>query len=220
MRKWSFALGSSILVALVSAPAFAGVIYTNGPANGQTNAFGIDVGVSTADSFTVSSAATALSAIFTAWELPGDTISQIDYEILSGSHNGTVLASGTASTFDTFQYVNVYDYNIDSVAFNFSTSVSLSPGTTYWLLLQNAVPTTASDSVFWDMNNGPSSAWNSVSGNLTPGCAVSGEREGDNSCSETFSILDSAATPEPGSLALGGIGFLMLAGALRRKLRS
>jgi hypothetical protein len=218
MSKWNFALGSSILVTLVSAPAFAGVIYTNGPANGQTNAFGINVGVSTADSFTVSSAATALSAIFTAWELPGDTLSQVDYEILTGSHNGTVIASGTASTVDTFQYVNGDGFDIDSVAFNFSTGVSVSPGTTYWLLLQNAVPTVASDSVFWDMNNGPSSAWNSTSGNLTPHCGDDGE--GDNSCSEAFSILGNPATaPEPGSLALGGTGFLMLAGFVRRKLR-
>lgn len=223
MKSRSFALASFILVSILGTPVLAGVVYDNGTTTGNAVAWGISGGFSVADSFTLASDSTVLAAIFTAWELPGDTVSGVSYEILndsSGLPGSTVLASGSVTPYDTFLYQNDYSYDIDSIAFNFGSGVSLSAGTTYWFLLQDATATTNGDSVFWDENgNGPSVTWTSSNGLLSPP-DCSGDDD-PTTCSQTFSLLDNTVGPEPGSLALGGGGMLLLAcGTLRRKRRS
>jgi hypothetical protein len=82
------------------------------------------------------------------------------------------------------------------------TPVTLGAGT-YYLELYNAVASSGV-SVFWDENNGPSTAYeNDTTGPIG---------------SETFAIYGtSAATPEPGTMIMFGTGVLGLLGAARRR---
>jgi hypothetical protein len=83
---------------------------------------------------------------------------------------------------------------------------------TYYFTLQNAV-TGDGNPAYWDINNGPSVAFENtignVNGNLGPG-----------SNSDTFSITGSAATPEPSSFLLLGSGLAGFAGMIRRKIKA
>jgi len=82
---------------------------------------------------------------------------------------------------------------------------------TYWLNMQNAV-VSSGDPVYWDENDGPSSAIDSSLGSIA---------------SEAFTLLGTSATdttsttsttPEPSSILLIGTGILGTAAVLRRRL--
>ena len=125
------------------------------------------------------------------------------------------LGSGTASVsvLSTIFSSNTYGYPVDSDTFSF-TGITLGPGT-YYLTLQNAVLNN-SDDVYWDENDGAGvTAYESADGELSGSCSTDGS--GTGTCAESFQILGTTGTaPEPGTFALGGMGLLMLAGALRR----
>lgn len=207
---------AAVLCLLMALPASAGVLYDNGPVNGTIQSWTINYGYQVADSFTLSSASTVTGANLYVWLYAGDNFTQVDWSILDGTGNalGATLASGTAAVTTTFQYTNGYD--VDFSTFSILPNVSLGAGT-YFLMLQNAV-SSSGDAVYWDENRGPSVAWESAIGYLTPGAGgVCTAQSGY--CSQTFQVLGTTgAVPEPGSLALVGSGILLLAGLLRRKL--
>jgi hypothetical protein len=196
-------------VALAAGSAGASTIYSNGPYDGTVLGFTINSGYSVADSFTGSGVATG--ANFVSWNFTGDTPQSVDWEITSGnplSGGGfTELGSGTATITPAFLLNNGQGFDLYSDTISFS-GVTLAGGD-YWFMLSDATDT-GGNPMYWDDNNGPSSAWESDLGDLTN--YSSGFDPGSNS--EAFSILG-GGTPEPATWALMLAGFAGLGSALR-----
>jgi hypothetical protein len=195
------------LLGLAAAAKADPVVYDNGPINGTINAYPINGGSSVTDSFVLSTGTTVSDAEHVGmWTclyvcaMP----TTVDWSITSGPFSGTTIASGTAvltaTPFSTNGYFQIWD-----VSFIFP-GVSLAAGT-YWFQLQNATADIYTV-VYWDQNNGPSSA--------------KGAFHPDVTGSESFQLTGTAGggtTPEPGSLTLLGSGLIGVAQILRRKLR-
>jgi hypothetical protein len=181
-----------LLFAIGVFPACADVtVYNNGPVNGAVGAWTINYGFTVTDSFTLSSAADISGVTFAVWAFSGDAMTGVDWSITTAAFGGTTEASGTASTTQTYDFTNGSGYDIDYERFSIP-GVTLIAGT-YWLQLQNAV-VASGDPIFWDENDGPSSAYlDSVDFPIG---------------SETFKIT----SPEPDSIIL--LCTLLLAAAL------
>jgi hypothetical protein len=199
------ALAGSMLLAGASK---ADVLYDNGPANGQVDAWTINSGFAVANAFTLGSAAQVTGLNFTVWNSGSDVTSAIDWSIVTSPTLGTTLASGTASVSQVFAYTNTFGYsvNADSIAI---PAVALVAGT-YWIELQNAV-VTGGDQVYWDINGGPSQVWENSLG-YNPDPATYGV---NGSSSDTFQIIGPTSAPEPASALLFGLPLAAIA-ALRR----
>jgi hypothetical protein len=199
---------AALLFAIGVAPASAGILYDNaGPSTGTTDAWGISFGISTADSFALSYAATIAGANFDVWVRPGDTLASVDWIIASDPFGSTTYAFGTATGItQTPLSLQIDGYDVDTESFVIP-NLSLTAGT-YWLLLQNAVVSNG-DHIYWDQSDGPSQAWNSDYGYLS---GYTGACNSPCTYSETFQIL----TPEPASFGLLAMGLLALA-TLRRR---
>jgi len=208
-----------ILCLVLAAPALAQWSYENGPINGNVDAWTINFGYTVSDSY-VAAGASVNGFAFGARELPGDTMTAVDWILSTGPCSnpqggcGTILGSGTASgnnLTDKFLSYNQFGYQIDLITVS-NLNVPENSGTEYWLTLANAV-LPSGDPVFWDENSGigchsqgcPSSAYESAEGTIP---------------SESFTIngTGGGTTPEPGSVMLFGSGVLGLLGVLRRKL--
>ena len=169
------------------------VLYENGQVNGTGNAWTINSGFIVSDTFTLAVSATVRDFDIWLWELPGDTVTSIEWSITSQENGGFVFASGTtASVFDSFISTNQFGYNIDELTVT-GLHVPL-PAGTFWLNLQNAtVPT--GDPVYWDENNG--------AGCGSPGCP---SQASTNSVgvipSETFDITGTPSTVTITTLAV------------------
>jgi hypothetical protein len=198
--------------ALGGAAAHADTLYSNGPINGETNAWTINFGFSVADSFTIGSTSSITGMDFGTWNFPGSSSSSVDWAILTGEPgSGTVLFSGTASLTDTAVTTNSLGYTIDLDTLSLS-GISLTSGT-YWVELSNIVDSQGNP-VFWDVNGGPSQAWESELGDVTT--CPDGQPGPNNRCSTAFDIFGNAVSdvPEPGSiwlltaaLSMFGLGF-------------
>jgi hypothetical protein len=200
----------SLVGAIATVPAFAGTLYTNGPVDGTFSGWTIDSGLSVSDSFTLAQASTLTGADFSVWLFPGDTLTSVDWSIGVAPYDGSEEA-GTAMPTGVLEFVNEYGFSIDAESFSIP-SLSL-PAGTYWLTLQNA-STSLGDQVFWDINNGPSIAFESYYGNVN-----GNEEPGSNS--DAFDIYGaSAATPEPSSFLLLGSGLLGFASVMGRRVRA
>ncbi len=210
----------SLMMAAV--PATAQTVYSNGPINGNNDAWTINFGFIVSDTFNVANNNTTITgANFGIWLFPGDTLTSAELSITSSENGGTSYFDQTVNFTAISCHFNQFgDFNIcnESTAFNGPT---LNSGT-YWLNLQNAsVP--SGDPVFWDENSGV--------GCTSPGCPSSASRnEVGTIPSESFTVLGTQSSttststtttgtvPEPGSLMLFGSGILGLVGMLRRKL--
>jgi hypothetical protein len=194
------------------------VLYKNGPINGicdiegcTVDAWTINFGFEVTDSFTISSASTIHGFNFALWLYPGDTLSSVDWAFgtcpfCSDAGSGTASGSGLSSS---FMFTNQYGFNVWDVSVTgLDVHVIGGPPQSYWLTLQNAtVP--SGDPVYWDENNGPSSAETDCIHNYL-GCIPS----------ESFNIVgtpDTGTTPEPSSILLLTSGMIALSGAVRRK---
>jgi hypothetical protein len=191
------------------------VLYNNGQANGCCDAWPINLGSVTSDTFTLASASTVSGFDFYTWEFPGDQVLTVDWSITSGEFGGTSYGSGTASLIDKFLSSNAYGYNVDKVTAS-GLNVALNAAT-YWLNLQNAV-TKEGNTVYWDENSGVGCRGDDGKGGGCPSKAS--ESAVGTIPSEPFDILGNGTgtTPEPGGIILlvSGIG---LAGALRNRVR-
>jgi PEP-CTERM motif len=194
----------SLAVAVVPAAA-DDILYSNGPYNGEVNAWEIGNGVTVSESFTLGKAAQIKAISFVAWVIPGDTISEVDGSF-SAMENGP--PGGTYNTTKSNIKVpppiigtNEYGYEVDLITLT-GLDINLDAGT-YWLNIDTAL-TDQGDPVFWDENSGPSLASQSALGTIP---------------SESFTLTGGSGdtTPEPSSLALFGSGVLGLGGLLRRR---
>jgi hypothetical protein len=199
----------TVMMAMFAVPASAtDVLYDNGPLDGTLSAWTINFGYAVADSFTLSGASTLTGLNFWVWANSGDVPKTVDFEIGTGTpfSSFTVLDSGTINLTNTFLKTNSSGFDLDEESVS-GGNYNLGAGT-YYLVLQNAT-TANSSALYWDINNGPSTAYESsfgpVKDNLFPG-----------SNSDSFQILGTTSAPEPGTLTLLGTGLLFLVGRRRR----
>jgi uncharacterized repeat protein (TIGR03803 family) len=159
------------------------VIYENGPVNGTVNAWSISYGYIVSDSFVpngnpgncVYGGNCVNGFDIYLWELPGDSLTSLDWSITTQPNGGTVLGSGTvsgANLTDQFISTNQLGYDIDNISAT-GLNVSVTSGNPYWINLFNAsVP--SGDPVYWDENSGvgchsngcPSQAYQSTTGTI------------------------------------------------------
>jgi hypothetical protein len=208
MRFSRYLLGGLLAVA----PLYAGVLYDNGPVNGNYTGIGIYPGQDIEDSFTLSAGSTVTGFTFADWHNPGDFITAVNWTISDTPDQTNVYGSGadapvsnsllcTASGTCGQGTYDVAENEVDGL------NVSLAAGT-YYLTLTDGVNSLGA---YWDMNNGPSTAY--AFDGTTP--LLNYFETGSNS--ETFQILGGSSTPEPGTVLLAACGLLGVAGALRRR---
>ena len=177
--------------------ARAGTLYSNGLLNGTINAYDIATPTPLSNSFILSSASTLTGAQLGLWVAsPGNPPTSVHWAIGTTPFGGQV-ASGTAGLSSVFiqDYLGVSYAQYEST---FSLSEAVNAGT-FYLTLNNA--SAGGPAVYWDETNGPSTPY-----------GVGG--------SESFQIFGNpAATPEPATLTLLGIGFAGLAGLGWRRRR-
>jgi len=153
-------------------------IYDNGPTNGNTDAWTINFGFITSDSFNVSqgnnTSITGMS--FAAWMAPGDVLDSAEVSITSSENGGTSYFDQIVSFTQSGCIGNEFGYNVCTETASFN-GPALNSGT-YWLNLQNA-SSAAGDPMYWDENSGPSQASQNDVGTIP---------------SESFTILGSSTT--------------------------
>jgi len=196
-------------------------VYSNGGLNGTL--FGWTIGYynySVADTFTLTSGTVVSDASYGSWNfyyynsqgnLEWDKTTSINFGIGTCPTCDNIVA-GTANTSD--KYLGTNGYALFWNTFNFAPTYL--PAGTYWLHLGGAQSIVAAPS-YWDVNGGPSAAWESYYGYL-PGSSFDCYYIAPGTCSESFSISGPSSTPEPGSLMLLGSGLLGLGGIIRRRL--
>ncbi len=145
-----------MLIALgltMALPARAGIVYENGPIDGQDYAWAINFGGWVADTFTVSAGASSFTALsFGAWLYPGDTLTSAEVLMTSNRDGGTIYFDQTIAFSASGCTTNLYGYNICTETGSFSGPTL--PNGTYWLKLQNATTTLGDQAVWWDQNSG------------------------------------------------------------------
>ncbi|HLI63035.1 MAG TPA: PEP-CTERM sorting domain-containing protein [Terriglobales bacterium] len=210
--KLRFALLVVLLIGCL--PLAAQQVYTNGPINGSIQAYSFsgNSGWQSADSFVVGASTTVTGFSIGAWVLPGDQPLSTGWEILTGGPDwmgGTVIAKGIA-TFSNVYWGKTSGYFADYFDIYTSTVTGLDvplAGGTYWLELLNGTTEVSGNPIYWDENQGPSTAYQNQ------GVGLIG--------SEAFTINgkgDAQTVPEPPSLLLFGSGMIGLSALIRRKI--
>ena len=204
----------ALCLTLAAVPAMAQTVYSNGPINGNTDAWTINFGFIVSDTFNVSNPNTTITgASFGMWLFPGDTLTSAELSITSGENGGTSYYDQTVNFTQSGCAGNGFGFNVCTESTSFS-GPTLNSGT-YWLNLQNAsVP--SGDPIYWDENSGPSQASENSIGSIPSEAFTVLGTSSSTSTSTTTSTTTSV--PEPSSIMLFGSGILGLAGVLRRKL--
>jgi len=204
-----------LCLTLAAVPAMAQTVYSNGPTNGNSDAWTINFGFIVSDTFNVVGGATITGGTFAMWLVPGDTLTSAELSITSSEFGGTSYFDQTVNFTQGACTINQYGYNVCNENTSFSGPF-LNAGT-YWLNLQNAsVP--SGDPVYWDENSGPSRASENSVGSVPSESFTLLSTCVDWPCATSTTTTTSSSVPEPSSIMLFGSVFLGLAGMLRRKL--
>ena len=134
-----------------SGPLQGGIVYENGPINGNVDAWPINSGFIVSDTFTLVNASGVNGMNFGAWLFPGDTLTSAELSITSSENGGTIYFDQTVNLTQADCTLNMFGFNICTVSTTFN-GPSLNAGT-YWVNLQNA-SAPSGDPVYWDENSG------------------------------------------------------------------
>jgi hypothetical protein len=188
-------------------------LYSNGPVNGDTNAWTINNGFAVTDSIYIQSVqaqASVTTISFWAWlygancvtcPFTPDYVSSVQVQIGTTAFDNSKFDGVVTSWVASNCAVNAYAYELcqETAVFRGPT---LNAGTVYWLTLQNAVASNGgvanTDPVYWDENSGV--------GCPSQGCPSSAsENQIGTIPSESFTVggyytsaLDPAAGAAPG----------------------
>jgi hypothetical protein len=209
-------LSLSLLAALaVSSPAFADVIYSDGPVDGTTAGLYID-GPTTgpylqtiSDGFVASMSGNVAVLTFAEWVPTGTTPTSVGWWLGTSALGADIGSGYTGQVSDTYLWTTSgYDIYEDTVT---GLSGFLTAGQTYYLTLGEANDSSGSQYDAWDVNGGPATCFAAQGGVPLGPCGYGGE-------TFTLSTGSTSPTPEPGSLMLLGSGILGMAGVVRRRL--
>ena len=207
----------SLTILCLALTASAGTIFSEGPIDGNDNAFlnsGPNFGVQDiSNGFVAATSGNPTTLEWGEWSLGAPT--SFSYEIGTSAF-GTDLGSGTVTQNagnSTFLFTNGFGYGVYDVTVPV-TSSAMTAGNTYWVSLSNATDAAHDGGQGWDIPNGGSGG--------PPTCNFRQSGVNYGSCGvggESFTLTSGAqTTPEPSSILLFGSGILGLAGVLRRKL--
>ncbi len=213
----------TICLLLMTVSAGAQVLYSNGPTNGNTDAWAINYsGMVTDSAFEPNGGITG--AEFAMWLFPGDILISAQITITSQPFGGITYFNSIVNFTQSGCEGNYYGYDVCTERTNFNGP---SPSGTYWLTLKNASDDFG-EPVYWDENSGPSQAMQSpgkpewwIPNALGTIPSESFTVLGEMTCNSGNCAADTPTVPEPGSITLltsGCITLLGLLGGLRRKL--
>lgn len=212
LRARKAALVAVGILALAAVPALAQTVYSNGPINGNGDAWTVNFGFIVSDTFNVVNNGTTVTGFdFGVHLFPGDTLTSAELSITSGENGGTTYFDQTVNFVQSNCMVNGFGFNVCTESSTFS-GPTLNAGT-FWVNLQNASEPSG-DPAYWDENSGPSMASENTIGSIpSEAFTILG-----TSSSATSTTSTTTSVPEPSSILLLGSGILGLAGLLRRKL--
>jgi hypothetical protein len=139
------------------------------------------------------------------WAFPGEQPLTVDWSIGTSAFASDVSSAVSVPVSNTYWGQDPFDY-YSIYESTFSLNGTLAAGTQYWLTLQNAT-SSGGHYVYWDENDGPSSA---------------NELDFGSIGSESFQLYAfGSAVPEPtGIVALSGIAGMGLIGLVWRRRRA
>ena len=191
-----------------------GLIYNNGPIDGNDTAWTINFGFVVSNTITIANATNLTGMTFGAWLFPGDVLLAAEISITSGPNRGTSYFDQTVDFTQANCSTNLIGFNVcTETSANFN-SPTLQPGK-YWVNLQNAVVN--DDPVYWDQNSGvgctspgcPSLAWATSGGPIpSESFTIFGSNPPPPACFASqgnLQILDSLTQQQAGTMAVGGI---------------
>ena len=195
-----------LTICIFALPAIAqSDLYDNGPINGTINAFTINFGFAVSDTFTLASASTVTGLSFGAWVEPGDILQSAEVSITSNEFGGTSVLRPEGQ----LHAERLRGQPVRPQRLHRDQQRLLRSQPECWNVLVDSpeAASTLGHPVYWDDNNGPSSASINTIGTLP---------------SESFTVLGTgsttSSTPEPTSILLFGSGVIGVGALLRRKL--
>jgi hypothetical protein len=224
MRTTSFFLLTILCLALTASAQ----IYSEGPIDGNNNAFFVtgpafpnflgsfqDI----SNGFVAANSGSPGGLEWGEWSVGAPT--SFSYELGSAAF-GTDLGSGTVAQNagnSHFLFTNGFGYGVYDVGIEI-TPAAMTAGNTYWLSISNATDAANDGTQGWDIPNGgsggPAICNFRQSGTNFGNCGLGGESFTLSGCGAGPDC--GPPVPEPGSILLFGSGIVGLAGVVRRKL--
>src|SRR5271155_3343864 len=88
----------ALCLTLAAVPAMAQTVYSNGPTNGNTDAWTVNFGFVVSDTFNTNSVNTTITGVdFAMWMAPGDVLVNAEVSITSSENGGSSYFDQTVS---------------------------------------------------------------------------------------------------------------------------